>query len=125
MVELLVRASAGDALAECQLKAAHKMIHPETYEVPRTVIEELAGNYHTKPTLARGFALRHLMGALSWIVEPDGEHDVLSGPVRLVRDPPSHERGIYEEATRPTGDRCWQSPTPRAVTGPPAPAPWP
>jgi len=61
-------------------------------------IESVAQLNHTSPELARGFELRRLMCELSWVVEPEGDYDVLSGPVRLISNPQPGDEEIWEVA---------------------------
>ncbi len=98
VVSLLARVSAGDELAMNQFKAADKIIFPEQYEVKAAEIESVAQLNHTSPELARGFELRRLMCELSWVVEPEGDYDVLSGPVRLISNPQPGDEEIWEVA---------------------------
>lgn len=86
LLEILIRAHNSDELAKNQIKAIDKLIYPDTYELPRTVIEKLAKQYHTKAPLARGWRLREIIGNLSWVVEPVRKGaSVLAGAI-LVRD---------------------------------------
>ena len=85
LISVLARARAGDEVAGMQIKAVEKLLEPEKYELPVTVIQELLEKHHTRPALARGWAIRSLMGRLSWGVEPGKPgKSVLEGRVKLT-----------------------------------------
>lgn len=78
----------GDEEAINQLKVLHKVAHPYNYELPSTVIKNLADSYHTSPHLARAWSVRDIMIELSYMVEPTRkDRSVLEGPVKLCGDP--------------------------------------
>lgn len=84
LVRIAFRAQGGDELASNQLKVLHKIAYPFNYELPATVIKNLAVRYHISPHLARAWDVRELMYELSYVVEPvNFEKSVLEGPVTL------------------------------------------
>lgn len=86
LVSTLVRKDAGDEFAEKQIEAVQKLLDPETYGgIQITVLEELIQKHHTRPALARAWAIRSLMGRLSWGVEANTPGaGVLDGKIKLT-----------------------------------------
>lgn len=85
LISTLALARSGDEFAGKQIQAVGKLLEPEKYDLPMSVIEELLEKHHTRAPLARGWALRSLMGRLSWGVEPSKPgKSVLEGTVRLT-----------------------------------------
>jgi hypothetical protein len=83
LVDVAFRAIHGDERANDQLKAIEKLTYPEKYDLSHTKITELVENYHTPPSLARGWELRRIMDELSWVVEPAAGRPYLSKEVSL------------------------------------------
>ena len=85
LVSTLARARSGDEFAGRQIQAVGKLLEPEKYDLPMAAIDELLDKHHTRAPLARGWALRSLMGKLSWGVEPSQPGmSVLEGTIRLT-----------------------------------------
>lgn len=102
LLHILIRSYKGDENAQIQLKAIDKLIFPDTYELPKTVIKDLAEKYYTRPALARGWRLRRLMGNLSWVVEPtkNTAENVLDGPIKLREKSEPKGHTIYDSIKR-------------------------
>ena len=98
LVRIAFRAQGGDEKAANQLKVLHKVAYPFNYDLPATVIKNLADSYHISPHLARAWDVRELMYELSYVVEPTNfERSVLEGPVTLK----THNLGmrdVYQKA---------------------------
>jgi hypothetical protein len=109
LVRIAFRAQKGDELAANQLKVLHKVAHPFNYELPVTVIKNLAHSYPTSPHLARAWSVRSLMLDLSYMVEPTrGRSSLLDGPVMLRTSiPPISDPALYEKATKHIRRGSW------------------
>lgn len=91
LIGLFIRRLAGEERARWQLNVVHKLIYPQKFEVPWTLVESLAAKYESGHLL-RGWALRRLMYELADLVEltqPELE-DVTAGRVVLT---PNAEQG--------------------------------
>jgi hypothetical protein len=116
IVSILIRAHDGDERAQNQLKAIHKLIYPDTYEVPATVIAELVDHYHTRPSLARGWRLRNLMGELSWVVSPARKNakSNLDGPIAPTTNKNRNSHTMFDPISKKrisaakVADRHWK-----------------
>jgi len=99
---ILIRAFQGDEAAETQLKAIDKLIYPDTYELPKTIIEDLAERYHTRAPLARGWRVRELMGGLSRVVKPARSEakNILDGAVKLRDESQCKGNTIYIQSLK-------------------------
>jgi len=85
LISTLAEARSGDEFAKKQIRAIEKILEPEKYDLPVTALDELIEKHHTRAPLARGWALRSLMGKLSNAVEPSQPgKSVLEGTVRLT-----------------------------------------
>lgn len=100
LVRIALGAEKGDEKASSQLTVLHKVAHPSNYELPATVIKNLADSYHMSPHLARGWSVRSLMLDLSYAVEPTRlDRSVLEGPIKLTTSNPQLiDPGLYEKA---------------------------
>lgn len=97
LVRLAHRASTGDASALNQLKVAHKIVYPNVYQFPVTVIENLAERYHTPPHLARAWAVRSIMVEIDLVLEPTREGaSLLDGAVKLTTAPNLVKSDLYK-----------------------------
>lgn len=65
LVSTLARARSGDKYAVKQIRAIEKLLEPEKYDLPVAAIDELLDKHYTRAPLARGWAIRSLMGKLS------------------------------------------------------------
>jgi hypothetical protein len=75
-----------DSPAAEQIQVIHKILRPEVYEFPLTVIRELASKYHGTPAINRAVALRRIMWRIAHALEPvkhDAEN-ILDGPVKMI-----------------------------------------
>lgn len=99
LLPILIRSFQGDENAQTQLKAIDKLIYPETYELPKTVIGELATRYHTRAPLARGWRIREIMGRLSRVVKPSrsAAKSVLDGSIQLQDESKCKGNTIYSQ----------------------------
>jgi hypothetical protein len=87
-----------DNLAPLQLKAIEKLTYPEKYALPRTAIEKLVTNYHTRPAIARAMELRAIMSNLAWVVFPANRNNSEANKtIKLKPAPPSKH---WEETYR-------------------------
>lgn len=86
MLATLVRANTGNEFARKQMEVVEKILDPQRYGgIPVTVLEELITKHHTRPALARAWAIRSLMGKLSWGVESTkSPPNVLEGKIKLT-----------------------------------------
>jgi hypothetical protein len=101
LVRIAYRAETGDEQASDQLKVIHKLTHPKNYDLPATVIKNLADSYYLSPHLERAWAVRSLMFDLSYVVEPTHEdRSVLHSPVKLAARPVGLYEPTYEKAAR-------------------------
>lgn len=100
LLGIAFRANKGDEKALDQLAVLHKVAHPFSYDLPRTVIKSLANSYHTSPHLARAWDIRALMLELSYEVEPTSfDRSVADGPIRATtRDLHTVNRNLLKEA---------------------------
>jgi hypothetical protein len=65
LVRIAYQNGKGEEKAIDQLNVIHKVAYPNSYELPATVIKNLANSYHTSPHLARAWRIRSLMLDLS------------------------------------------------------------
>lgn len=101
LLDILIRAHSGDEDAANQLKAIDKLIYPDTYELPKTVVDNLIKQYHTRAPLARGWRLREIIGGLSSVVEPVSQSaNVLNGAIRLKDTAKDKGSTIYSEVAK-------------------------
>jgi hypothetical protein len=85
LIRVACQADQGNEQSLDQLKAIHKLSHPQSYDLPATVIKNLVDSYHTSPHLARAWSVRHLMLDLSDVVEPVREGiSVLKSGIKLT-----------------------------------------
>jgi hypothetical protein len=91
-----------DNFAPLQLKAIEKLTYPEKYALPRTTIEKLITNYHTRPAIARAMELRAIMSNLAWVVFPaSGNNCEVNKTIKLKTAPPSkHWEETYSLAKK-------------------------
>jgi hypothetical protein len=102
MVRIAYHAGKGDERAIDQLNVIHKVAHPDSYELPATIIKNLANSYHTSPHLARAWKIRGLMLNLSYVVEPTRkDKSILKSPIKLsTMDLRSYDPDLYAKATK-------------------------
>lgn len=105
LVRIARNAETGDERATNQLSAIHKLAHPDNYELPATVIKNLADSYHTSPHLARAWAIRFIMVNLSYIVAATrSDVSLLTSPIRLATENAdlfaTWESDLYEKASK-------------------------
>jgi hypothetical protein len=86
LIRIAFHAENGHERSSNQLKVLHKIAYPASYELPASIIKNLADSYHTSPHLARAWSVRDLMLDLAFIVEPTRiDRSVLDGPVKLAK----------------------------------------
>jgi hypothetical protein len=70
MVDAITLASSGSIDAENKLIALNKILRPQEYNLPKSVIKNIVDRYNGSPQLARAGTLRHLMSLLTKVVRP-------------------------------------------------------
>lgn len=70
LLDVIVLAAPGDEQAANQLIAIQKLVRPQAYNLPQSVIKNIAERYYSSPHLARGSYLRYVMYFLKRIVTP-------------------------------------------------------
>lgn len=102
LVGIIVRSCEGDETATTQIKAIGKLLHPEVNNLAQTDIQKVLDfleTHHTPAPLAQGWAVRRMMGRLSWAVEPvPPAKSVLKGKVRLTESN-DYNQDVYELAS--------------------------
>jgi hypothetical protein len=100
LLRVIELAAAGSKFAENQLIVIEKVLNPNTYNVPDSVIENIAERYHSSPHVARGSYLRYVMYFLKRIVAPSSAGKPLTtrSRVQLVDAAESNYPYLFKKA---------------------------
>ena len=69
--------------ARIQMRALFKLVHAQSYSIPKQVIANLANNQKQQAFIVRGAAIMRIMGRITYYLEPIDGGDDFIGRVRL------------------------------------------
>lgn len=97
LVTIAYKADKGDESARNQLDAIHKLVFPNVYRLPASVIQKLVDSYYTSPHLARAWSVRSIMEEISLVLVPMREGmSLLDGVVKLTTNPTLMKSALYQ-----------------------------
>ena len=100
VVDVIELAASGSERAANQLIALKKIVRPHMFDLPESVVKNIAERYYTSPHVARGSYLRCVMYFLKRIVTPSREGKPLTARcrVQLLETAKDDYPGLFQKA---------------------------